>query len=890
MSPQERYAPDRAAVAQARHQNPPLAPLPEDMAVVAATYPPLGQVSLVPTQDTTFTVLLEVPSSRAHEPWQVALWHSVDSSEWSETVGSPLSKEKVPLSLQEEKPSTTTRLYFSVKLAVIGVCSFTLKFRSNQDESWRWVRDETGMNDGTIIVPVSSVTNPYSDLADIVKDLNVEWTVVPRQSQAPKTQLWSLDVIVASARGEVSTEDVIPLGLPWGTFLRWFSLARITQPWIAPVHGSTRFDLALDGIVCSFLNPEGQHLVILAVSGIRNVMTALQADESGNVVVRVRNDSATNEKATVLVSVGDDFSRAMAAVMYHARSLVSAPGAQNEALTADLAALTADTQPQWRENWYDGLGYCTWNSLGQDLSDQKLFHALEGLAALNINISNLIIDDNWQSIERHGDGQADWRWLGFEAEPKHFPMGLKGTVGHIREKYPHIKHVAVWHALFGYWGGISPEGKIAKEYRTVDIHRRYNLGRDHRPGGPITTVAAEDVGRFFDDFYRFLFSCGVDGVKTDAQFILDTLTSAEARRGLTNPYLDAWNIATLRHFGTHAISCMSLTPHIIFHGHLPRGRPAFLCRNSDDYYPPDPAAHPWHVWVNAYNSVFTRYLNAVPDWDMFQTVHEYAAFHAAARCISGGPIYISDVPGEHDVALIRQMTATTIRGQTVILRPSVQARAMDSYVAYEDDVLLKVDSYNGPSKTGTPILGIFNTSPRPLTELIHLSSLPGIVGPEYIVTSHTSGTVTGPLDPGDYSALLTLSLDIRGYEILTAHPLTALGATRVANLGLRGKMTGAVAISSSTISETGHNRVLLNTSLKALGVLGVYISHLPSLSIADDFIATISGQVIPPATVSVSSQSDYVIEIDLEQAWKETEPPVGWGNEVDVKVYFTLQK
>ena len=91
----------------------------------------------------------------------------------------------------------------------------------------------------------------------------------------------------------------------------------------------------------------------------------------------------------------------------------------------------------------------TWSALGQDLSDQKLLDSLDELAASQITVSNLIIDDNWQSIENHGEGQANRRWLEFEAEPKHFPRGLRGTVSHIREKHPHIKHVAVWHALFG---------------------------------------------------------------------------------------------------------------------------------------------------------------------------------------------------------------------------------------------------------------------------------------------------------------------------------------------------------------------------------------------------------------------------------------------------------
>lgn len=211
----------------------------------------------------------------------------------------------------------------------------------------------------------------------------------------------------------------------------------------------------------------------------------------------------------------------------------------------------------------------------------------------------------------------------------------------------------------------------------------------------MTVVAEGDVRRFYDDFYRFLSSCGVDGVKTDAQCLLDALTSATARQDLTNSYLDAWNVASLRHFGNKATSCMSLAPEIIFHNQLPHNRPRIPCRNSDDFNPAGPSAQPRHVWVNAFNSILTRHLNVLPDWDMFQTAGPDAAFHAAARCVSGGPVCISDVPGEHDVELIAQVTARTVRGETVVLRPSVPARAMDPYVSYEDGVLLKVGGYNG---------------------------------------------------------------------------------------------------------------------------------------------------------------------------------------------------
>ena len=44
-----------------------------------------------------------------------------------------------------------------------------------------------------------------------------------------------------------------------------------------------------------------------------------------------------------------------------------------------------------------------------------------------------------------------------------------------------------------------------------------------------------------------------------------------------------------------------------------------------------------------------------PDWDMFQSTHPCAAFHAASRAISGGPIYVSDTVGKHNFDLLKTL-------------------------------------------------------------------------------------------------------------------------------------------------------------------------------------------------------------------------------------------
>lgn len=80
---------------------------------------------------------------------------------------------------------------------------------------------------------------------------------------------------------------------------------------------------------------------------------------------------------------------------------------------------------------------------------------------------------------------------------------------------------------------------------------------------------------------------------------------------------------------------------------------------------------------------------------MFQTVHDYSGYHAAARCVSGGPIYITDVPGQHNIDLINQMSGTTPRGKTVVFRTSVVGKTLDQYNTYDDDHLLLIGTYHG---------------------------------------------------------------------------------------------------------------------------------------------------------------------------------------------------
>ncbi|KAI0474025.1 glycoside hydrolase family 36 protein [Xylariaceae sp. FL0804] len=824
-----------------------------------SSYPPLGQVSQLGSQSVPFTVVLELDTSQTEEAsWDVALWHSAGGGAWTETPMSPVPPGDCCSTSLQPPDSSTTCLHFGTTLSVSSSpLTFTLKYRnrSGADQAWQWVQETQSAQDGVVVV-----NNPEScyrhrrwaeGLSDVICRLNPELRVRSVASQAPRTRLWTVEAAIGAAGDAHSAFADVELGVPWGSFLR----------------------------------------------GVDNVMTLLRGAGSDRVVLHVRSDNDAPSHGLVLAAVGDDFESALAAVIYHARSLVSV-ATEESSPSERLREPDGDVKPEWMENWYDGLGYCTWNALGQNLTDEKLLGAVDSLAKNEINISSIIIDDGWQDIDRDSPDQYQRGWRGFEAEPGAFPRGLRDTVERIRSKHPAIQHVAVWHALLGYWGGISASGDLAKRYKTSTV-LRHEAGLD----SPMTVIAEEDVDRFYDDFYRFLSACGVEGVKTDVQYMLDTLVSARHRRGLTSAYLDGWAIAALRHFGLRAISCMSQAPQVLFRQQLlARGRPvgALLARNSDDYFPDAPAAaHPWHVWANAHNALLTRHApSALPDWDVFQTRHAWARYHAAARCVSGGPLCITDAPGEHDAALIcDELTGTTPRGRTVVFRPSVPGRSVDPYAGYDDDAILKVGAYHGRAGSGgTPLLGLFNARPRPLFELVPLARFPGAVAGAalYVVRSHGTGNVSAPLDPGSPAARLRVALDVGGSDIYTAYPVAQLdsetnGRVAAANLGLVGKMTGAAAIVTSHIELLHTGKVFLDTRLKALGTLGVYISSLPDMSVERDFMVTMQSQPIPQHTVTINRCDKHVLDIDVEAAWKEMGLKSGWSNEVEVKVYFDIE-
>eukprot|EP00883_Tetradesmus_obliquus_P016561 jgi/Sobl393_1/9775/SZX78134.1 len=288
---------------------------------------------------------------------------------------------------------------------------------------------------------------------------------------------------------------------------------------------------------------------------------------------------------------------------------------------------------------------------------------------------------------------------------------VAGVIAAVKQRY-NLKHVYAWHAILGYWSGVSPlatpaaaaaaasaassaaaaaaessaeadaeaaakelaaaAAGIAAGDRVVSssssssgmassivLPRVSDAMTDLEPPCNWSQLVLAGVGlphdpaSFYQQLHSYLASLGIDGVKVDVQNQLELVGSAAGQPGgqaLAAAWHAALEASAGRHFpGNQLINCMCHNTNNLY-----RMAATNLARVSDDFYPRLPASHAPHVAVCAFNSLFMGVI-VTPDWDMFHSRHPRALLHATARMISGGPVYVSDKPGAHDTVLLARL-------------------------------------------------------------------------------------------------------------------------------------------------------------------------------------------------------------------------------------------
>ncbi|KAJ6680052.1 hypothetical protein OIU79_019713 [Salix purpurea] len=244
--------------------------------------------------------------------------------------------------------------------------------------------------------------------------------------------------------------------------------------------------------------------------------------------------------------------------------------------------------------------------------------------------------------------------------------GMKAFTGDLRTKFKCLDDIYVWHALCGAWGGVRPG---ATHLNSKIVPCKLSDGLDGTMEdlavvkiieGGVGLVHPDQAGDFYDSMHSYLADVGITGVKVDVIHSLEYVSEEYGGRvELAKTYYRGLSDSLSKNFkGSGLISSMQQCNDFFFLG----TKQISIGRVGDDFWFQDPNGDPMGVyWLQgvhmihcAYNSLWIGQI-IQPDWDMFQSDHLCAKFHAGSRAICGGPVYVSDSVGGHDFDLLKKL-------------------------------------------------------------------------------------------------------------------------------------------------------------------------------------------------------------------------------------------
>ncbi len=277
---------------------------------------------------------------------------------------------------------------------------------------------------------------------------------------------------------------------------------------------------------------------------------------------------------------------------------------------------------------FEYLGWCSWDAFHMDVTHDDLIAKAKEFKDKDIPVRWAIIDDMWGDVPSINRPTMHSRELTqFEADPVRFPNGLKAVIQELKNDYGII--TGMWHPTTGYWNGINPDGKIAKEMKDLLVYTD-NKKLVHSP-------ELAKAFEYYNTQHKFYRDCGAEFVKVDNQSFIRQhykfLTSVgEAAANLHNAIEASVGV----HFDGALINCMCMANENFWN------RPtSAVCRFSNDFHPENRKWFVQHLLQCSYNCLFQGCVY-YGDWDMWWSDDAQGKKNAVLRAMSGGPVYVSD--------------------------------------------------------------------------------------------------------------------------------------------------------------------------------------------------------------------------------------------------------
>jgi hypothetical protein len=203
--------------------------------------------------------------------------------------------------------------------------------------------------------------------------------------------------------------------------------------------------------------------------------------------------------------------------------------------------------------------------------------------------------------------------------------------------------------------------------------------------------------------------------------------------------------------------------------------------------------------------------------------------------MSGGPVYLTDIPGKHNIDLIEKLVSVTRNGARTLLRsrqspvPTFKTALGNPMGTHALLCLYNINreenELDDEEESAYAVYGFWNTGPCirlgvvETSELIHLASIFKSFSVAHIVTGLDQGIIlplfplSGPKDLHGASALLTRVAGF-GSSLISISCTKSLKCISIACLGLLDKLNGSRAILKTKMVELNHSSAKDGFSVK----------------------------------------------------------------------------
>ncbi|MEL7145125.1 MAG: Sip1-related alpha-galactosidase, partial [Bacteroidota bacterium] len=244
---------------------------------------------------------------------------------------------------------------------------------------------------------------------------------------------------------------------------------------------------------------------------------------------------------------------------------------------------------------------------------------------------------------------------------------------------------------------------------------------------------------FYKDMHQTFSDQGFTFLKVDNQLVTEKMALG------TYPIFDmsekmheALYQSADQYFDGAVVNCMNMTAE----AYLNFGNSA-VARAVEDYFPAEPERNsgvgykmPYgnaavHLTMAFYNSLYMQQM-VYPDFDMFESSNPDAEFHAVARAINNGPIYLTDKPGEQNFDLLKKLCYS----DGGLIRPATALTpTADCLFQLQEAKPMKAFSMDGQ----VGLLGVWNMADiEKVSGTVSASDIADIAGEDFMVYEYFS--------------------------------------------------------------------------------------------------------------------------------------------------------